>query len=189
MELRTGNRTKRLVNSLCMIVVLFCVIYGVLSTPVSAVTIRGTIGNSIRPISVYMINAQTNQVVGDVKIAVDSGVFEYRGLPASDYAMVFRVQLDPQFPLDYVEAVVPSVVILGDVDFGYVELVFSNNYTVFSGIVDHYLGINNLENLDNSFGAVDRYEGLSRESFESDFSKNQNGGYSAPTPFGSGGMW
>ena len=78
---------------------------------------RGVIQNSVRPIAVYVIDIQTDRVVSDAVITQPSGVFDLGPLQPAAYAVVFRVSFDPQFPLDYVEAVAPSVAVVQELIF------------------------------------------------------------------------
>ena len=151
---------------------------------------RGVIQNSVRPIAVYVIDIETDRVVSDAVITQPSGVFDLGPLQPAAYAVVFRVSFDPQFPLDYVEAVAPSVAVVQDTDFGAVSLTFSNDYTVFSGIVDAYLGLTNLDNLDN-VGSMDAFndavyvEDWRQQRDVNSVDSNTNSG----TPYGAGGIW
>jgi|TARA_Y100000389_G_scaffold204622_1_gene258413 hypothetical protein len=194
MQLKIGKVDKRLGSSLCMFVVLFCLIYGGMSTPVWGVSMRGVIQNPIRPIAIYVIDTRTNRVVSGTVMTHTSGVFELGRLPAAEYAMVFRVQLDPQFPLDYVEAVVPSVALIQDTDFGAVGLTFFNDYTVFSGIVDAHLGLTDLDNLDN----LDTMNGFNEGGYVENWPTQRDGtadvngmdaNTSSGTPYGAGNIW
>ena len=190
MQLKKGKTDKRLDSIFCIIVIVFCVIYGLLSTPVVGASMRVVVQNAIRPIAVYMIDIQTDRVVSASMITGKSGAFERGSLPLAEYAVVFRVALDPQFPLDYVEAVVPSVAIVQDMDFGAVSLTFSNDYTVFSGIVDAYLGLTDLDNLDN----VGRTDAFNDAVYVEDWPPQRdvnsvNSNTNSGTPYGAGGIW
>lgn len=151
---------------------------------------RGVIQNSVRPIAVYVIDIQTDRVVSDAIITQPSGVFDLGPLQPAAYAVVFRVSFDPQFPLDYVEAVAPSVAVVQDTDFGGIALTFSNDYTVFSGIVDAYLGLTDLDNLDNldNLSTVNSFNNRQYGSTPRDV-HSMDANTSSSTPYGAGGIW
>ena len=144
---------------------------------------RVVVQNAIRPIAVYMIDIQTERVVAATMITDKLGLMASGPVSPAEYAVVFRVALDPNFPLNYVEAVVPSVAIVQDMDFG-------ADYTVFSGIVDAYLGLTDLDNLDN-VGSMDAFndavyvEDWPPERDTNPIDSSTNSG----TPYGAGGIW
>ncbi len=151
---------------------------------------RVVVQNAIRPIAVYMIDIQTERVVSATMITDKLGLMASGPVSPAEYAIVFRVALDPNFPLNYVEAVVPSVAIVQDIDLGAVSLTFSNDYTVFSGIVDEYFGLTYLDNLDN-VGSMDAFnDAVYVEDWPPQLDPNSiklktNSG----TPYGAAGIW
>ena len=158
----------------------------VLSTATSAAILSGQIQNTARPIDIYLVDTQSQVVIQRTPVS-KQGRFRTQSIPPGLYAIVFRLQYNPAFPLDYADAIVPVIRIVSDYDFGPIQLEFDPGHrTQLSDPVDAYLGLDQLMNLDNVL--------IYRESQESQDARDRNLTQpshpmkSAPTPYGTGDL-
>ena len=155
------------------------------STVIHADQLTGQVTNIDRPLYVYLIDTNNRQIIQAMALD-ESGHFVFDAFPQGIYSVLFRLQHNPVFPLDYSDVLIPVIHVNNQHNLGALTIIFeAGNRTGLSSIVDTYLSIDAAiyDNLDNVLIYPDKTE----NNYNQDYNYNDSGADTA-TPYGTGDL-